>query len=194
MVSGMRRKSSTQHNSFQKILAVTAIPAVFYLSGAMVIYKVLSLANVNPRWSDFAFFNTVNHGLSLFTGFFTQPLWFVSVLLIVILAIIFIRFKISTASAIAFLLIIGIANFTSGKVATQTIVASSPVHFDFDPQSPVSPAIRDFNQKNELRLLLVNNHDYIVLQTNGIINALRVKGIRIPDNHVAMLTVAVNNH
>ena len=189
----MRRRPTRKQSPVKKILAITAIPAVFYLSGSLVIYKTLRLAGISPQWRDFSFLHSINQGLSLFTGGFTQSLWFASVFILIALPFAFIRLRFFTAITAFFILFLGFAFFTSGKVAAKNIAGAETVRFDFDSLSKVSPDIKRYNQKNELRLLLINSHDYVVLHsTNGILKS-PFEFFRIPDDRVASLIIENNS-
>jgi len=189
----MRSKPSIKPHPLKQLFAIAGIPAVLYLSGALVVYKVLALASVEPQWGDFSFFKTINQGLDFFTGGFLQSLWLVVVSLLVILAYRFMRQRFYAVILIIFVLFTGGVFITSGKVAAQKIATSAPVQFEFDAQSAVATSIREYNQKNEFRLLIMNTHDYIVLLQNSGESRQQAKGLRIPESEVGSLTIEVNH-
>jgi len=68
-------------SQLEKALAILIVPALFYVTGTFIIFKVLKLARVKPLWSDFGFLHTINTGLNLFTGNLSQEVWLAAVIL-----------------------------------------------------------------------------------------------------------------
>src|ERR1700761_7347475 len=74
-------KNFDDKNHIRKAIALFAIPTVFYLSGSLVVYRVLLRTGFDPKWADFRYLHNVFEGIGLFSGNFTQLLWVVAVIL-----------------------------------------------------------------------------------------------------------------
>jgi hypothetical protein len=172
---------SDKTNSFQKIAAIIAIPVIFYLSGAMLVYKLLNRVSINPQQSDFAFFNTVNHGLEIFTGGFFQSFFSIVFIYLVVFSIWFLKLKSYIIIPIGLFLVFAAVETISGRVADKMIADAPPVQFDFIKHKLPPVNIPFLNSDNRFRLLLINKQDYVVLFYGTVPYPMHQNGYRISD-------------
>ena len=184
----MTNNASANQDALKKILALVSIPAIYYLSGVLVTYKILRLAGIRPQMSDFSFFHNINQGLGLFTGSFTQGIWLSAVIVLVAIPFLFKKFRFYPTLLILYLLLFGVAYTTSGNVAQNKMADLRPVQFNFDEPANIPARIQQYNKHNELRLILTNSKDYIVIHAKEINNSLSFESFRIPEDQVSSLS------
>jgi len=183
----LNEKDTEQLNPVKKVLAIIAIPAVFYLSGAMVIAKTLELSGLKPLWRDFVFFSSVNQGLSLFAGQIAELLWLSVVISALAAPFVFKKLRFYPFLLVVFALLMGIAWFSSGSAAAYKMANLTGVEFEFDQANRVPENIKASNLHHRLKLVLAGPNDYLVIAPATSRSA--AMAIRIPINEVRSVVI-----
>ena len=184
----MKNNTLANHNALKKTLALVSIPVVYYFSGVFVTYKILRLAGIAPQISDFSFFHNINQGLGLFTGGFTQGFWLIAVIILVAIPFVFKQLRFYPTLLSVYLLLFLVAYFTSENVARYKMATLQPVQFSFNQPALIPILLQQYNQRNELRLILISSKDYVVIHRTGAHNGRPFESFRIPEFLVGSLS------